>query len=189
MIRRTTLTALLTMVPAAALADGGMPQMAFHNPLTYTQVIWMVVIMVVLYLLLAQWGLPQMGAVLENRAGLIAAKLAAAQAAKNQADAAARTMNVTMKQARQAAQSEIVKAVTDAKAKAAADAATLNATLDAKLAESEAQIQAARQQALAAIKPVAADAAAAILHRLTGRAATPEALGVHVDAAMTDRAA
>jgi F-type H+-transporting ATPase subunit b len=189
MIRRTTLTALLTLAPAAALADGGMPQMAFHNPLTYTQVIWMVVILVVLYVLLAGWGLPQMGAVLENRAGLIAAKLAAAQAAKNQADVAARTMTVTMKQARQAAQAEIVKAVTDAKAKAAADAAALNASLDAKLAESEAQIQAARAQALAAIKPVAIDAAAAILLRLTGQALPPEALQLHVDAAMTDRAA
>jgi F-type H+-transporting ATPase subunit b len=189
MIRRTGFLLLLALAPTAAFADGGMPQMDFHNILTGTQVVWMVVILVALYLLLAQWGLPQMGAVLENRSALIAAKLQAAQAAKQEADNATRSMTVTLKNARATAQAEIVQAVTAAKAKAAADTAALNASLDAKLADSEAQIAAARAVALAAIKPVAVDAAAAILARLTGVAPAADALAGHVDAVITAKAA
>jgi F-type H+-transporting ATPase subunit b len=144
---------------------------------------------VVLYVALDRWGLPQVGAVLENRAAVIAANVAAATKAKQEADAAVNNLNVTLEEARSAAQSEIAKAVTAAKAKAAADAAVLNASLDAKLAESEAQIATARQQALAAIKPVAVDTAAAIVLRLTGQALPPETLGHHVDAAISDKAA
>jgi F-type H+-transporting ATPase subunit b len=104
----------------------------------------MVVIMVALYLVLARWGLPEMGAVLENRAALIARDLAAARAAKKEADKAVAALNATMKQARAAAQSEIAAAVAEAKTKALQEAAAASARLQAQLADSEAQIEAAR---------------------------------------------
>jgi F-type H+-transporting ATPase subunit b len=177
------------MVPAAALADGTMPQMDFHNPLTITQVGWMVVIMVALYLVLARWGLPEMGAVLENRAALIARDLAAARAAKKEADKAVAALNATMKQARAAAQSEIAAAVAEAKTKALQEAAAASARLQAQLADSEAQIEAARQAALAAIKPVAEEAVQTMLARLTGRTADPAAVASEVDATISARQA
>ncbi len=180
---------LASMVPAAALADGTMPQMDFHNPLTTSQVLWMVVIMVALYLVLARWGLPEMGAVLENRAALIARDLAAARAAKKEADEAVKALNATMKQARAAAQSEIAAAVAEAKTKALQEAAAASARLQAQLAESEAQIEAARQAALAAIKPVAEEAARTMLARLTGRPADPAAVANEVDATISARQA
>ena len=179
-------TALLVLAPSAACADT-MPQMDFHNPLTLDQVGWMAVILVVLYLTLSRWGLPQIGKVLENRAAVIARDLAAARAAKLEADKAVVALNATMAQARAAAQAEVAKAVTDAKAKAAAETATLAASLEAKLAQAEAQIATARAAALAAIEPVATEAAHTILLKLTGTAPAQEQLASRLDAALSAR--
>jgi F-type H+-transporting ATPase subunit b len=186
---RLAFSGLLAAMPAAAFADGGMPQMDFHNPLTVDQIVWMVVILMALYVALASWGLPQIGAVLENRAGIIRRDLDAAHAAKAAADAAVKALEQTMQSARVRAQAEIAEAVAAAKAKAKAEAAAATARLEAQLAESEAQIAAARQTAMAAIKPVATDAATAILSRLTGAAPSPSALSHEIDAALALREA
>ena len=50
---RTAFLAALAMAPTAALAEGTMPQMDFSNPLTTSQVVWMVIILVALELLVA----------------------------------------------------------------------------------------------------------------------------------------
>jgi len=184
---RTTLA--LALIPAAAFA-GSMPQMDFHNPLTAAQVVWMVVIMVVLYFTLSRWGLPEMGKVLENRAQVILADLAAARAAKSEADQAAAALQATIVQARTKAQAEVADMITKAKARAAANAAALSARLDKNLAESEARIGIARAEAMAALKPVAEDAAHAILRRLTGQPAEADIVSQRVeDALATSRAA
>jgi F-type H+-transporting ATPase subunit b len=187
-LHRLSLTALLAAAPAAAGAET-MPQMDFHNPLTGAQVIWMVVILLVLYFALARWALPQMGAVLADRAAVIKRDLDAARAAKAAADAAVKELDATMRQARAKAQAEIAETVADAKAKAAAEARRTAARLDAQLAESEAQIAAAREQAMAAIKPVAKEAAAELVLQLAKRPATPDAVERQVSAAMAARQA
>lgn len=184
-----TTTALLLASPAAAMAEGTMPQMDFHNPLTGAQVLWMAVILVVLYVVLARWGLPEVGKVLENRSAVIARDLAAARGAKTAADEAVAQLNVMIRQARDTAQAQIAAAVVQAKAEAALQAASLAAKLDRQLAESEAQISAARRQAMAAIKPVASEAAATMLLRLTGNAPGQDALGTRVDDALAARKA
>jgi F-type H+-transporting ATPase subunit b len=185
-MRKLSTAFLLALAPSAALADT-MPQMDFHNPLTLDQVGWMAVILVVLYFTLSRWGLPEIGKVLENRAAVIARDLAAARAAKVEADKAVATLNATMAQARAAAQAEVAKAVNDAKAKASAEAATLAASLEAKLAAAETQIATARAAALAAIKPVAAEAASTILPKLTGTQPAEDQLASRLDAALAAR--
>jgi len=179
----------LVMAPAAALAEGTMPQMDFSNPLTSSQVLWMVVILIALYLTLSRWGLPQIGAVLENRATTIARDLEAARAAKAAADKAVTELNATMKKARDAAQAEIAKAESDAKAKAMADAKALAARLDAQLAYSEKLIADARAAALAAIKPVAEAASVEMLTRLTAKTPDHNLLSPQIDAALAARKA
>jgi F-type H+-transporting ATPase subunit b len=77
MLRRLAAIAALSLsvaatAPALALAGQTMPQMDFHNPLTVDQVWWMAVILVVLYVTLSRWGLPQIGKVLVTRASVIA---------------------------------------------------------------------------------------------------------------------
>ncbi len=188
-MRRLATIALLSLSPAAALADGTMPQMDFANPLTSYQVVWMVVILVALYLVLARWGLPEMGKVLANRANVIAQDLAAARTAKITADQAVAALNATMTQARGTASAEVAQAVAKAKAEALAQAAALALSLDQKLAESEARIDQARQAAMAAIKPVAAEAAGSILHKLTGGAPGADILSQRVDDALAARKA
>ena len=180
--------AVMVLAPSSAVADT-MPQMDFKNPLTFDQVGWMAVILVVLYFALARWGLPEIGKVLENRAAVIARDLAAARAAKIEADAAVKALNATISQARAAAQAEVAKAVTDAKAHAAAEATALAAKLEAKLAEAETQIATARAAALAAIKPVAAEAAGTILLKLTGTQPAADQLAPRLDAALAARLA
>jgi F-type H+-transporting ATPase subunit b len=182
-VRRAAAAVAFACCPAAAMAQSNMPQMDFSNPLTTSQVVWMVIIMVALYLVLSRWGLPEIGKVLEHRAKTIETDLETARAAKAEADKAVANLNRTMKQARDAAQAEIAKAVTEAKAKALAEAQALKARLDAQLDESEAQIKRAREAALDAIRPVAAAAATEILQRLTGRAPDAAALTPQIDTA------
>jgi F-type H+-transporting ATPase subunit b len=187
MIRRTALPSALVlasaMAPKLAAAGQTMPQMDFKNPLTISQVEWMVVILLVLYFLLSRWALPQIGKVLEHRAATISADLDAARSAKAQADEAVAALNKTMHDARAKAQAEITQAVDAAKEAARANAAALQAKLDAQLEASEKQIAAAQEAALAAIKPVAADTAAEILARLTGQTPDKAALSPEIDAA------
>jgi F-type H+-transporting ATPase subunit b len=176
-------TLALALIPAGAFA-GSMPQMDFHNPLTVAQVVWMVVILVVLYLALSRWGLPEMGKVLESRAQVIAADLTAARAAKTEADQAVAALQATIAQARAKAQAEVADMITKAKARAAANAASLAARLDKNMAESEARIGVARAEAMAALKPVAEDAAHAILRRLTGAPAPDDIVARRVEDAL-----
>jgi F-type H+-transporting ATPase subunit b len=188
-MRRLTAIALLSLAPTAAMADGTLPQMDLKNPLTLDQLGWMAVIMVVLYLLLSRWALPEMGKVLANRAAAIERDLTAARAAKTAADQAAQELNATLKHARHAAQAQVAASVERAKAEAALNAAALHAKLEEKLAQSEAQIEAGRAQAMAAIKPVAEQAAQSILLRLTGVAPEDGQLGQRVDDALAARKA
>ena len=187
MMRRFSTALLLTAAPSAAMAESALPQMDFSNLLTWAQLGWMVVIMVVLYLVLARWGLPGVSKVLENRAAVIAQNLAAARAAKHEADQAIAVLGATLAAARANAHAELAKAMADAKAQAAAQAAALNAALEAKISESEARIEAARAAAVAAIRPVATEATAEILQKLTGMVAEPTQLGNYVNAALTAR--
>ena len=98
-------------------------------------------------------------------------------------------LNKTMKEARAAAQSQLAAAVAEAKAKALTESQALAVKLEAQLEDSEAQIAKAREAALAAIRPVAADAATEILLRLTGQKPAPVALTPAIDAAYAAQAA
>ena len=87
--------AALFLPCAAALAaetptKEGMPQLNFSNPLTLSQVGWMAIIFLVLYVVFSRWTLPQVARVVEHRAASIASDLDAARQAKAEADAAMR---------------------------------------------------------------------------------------------------
>jgi F-type H+-transporting ATPase subunit b len=170
-------------LPSAARAGQTMPQFQFTNPLVISQVVWMTGIMLVLYAALSRWALPKLSAVLENRAAIIARDLEAARLAKTEAEAAVKALNATMNDARNKAQAEIARAVSAAKAKALENSKALAAKLNAQLEYSEKVIAEARAEALAAIKPVAANAAETMLARLTGQTPDPAALAPQIEAA------
>jgi F-type H+-transporting ATPase subunit b len=188
-MRRLGTTALLMLSPAAALAEGTMPQMDFHNPLTGSQVVWMVVILVVLYFALSRWALPGVGKVLENRSAVILRDLSAARGAKTEADEAVAALHATIAQARQKAQAEVAEMLGQAKAAAAAKAAAQAERLEQDLAASEQRIATARAAAMAAIKPVAEQTAGSIVLKMTGKPVGAETLSEQVDAALAARKA
>ena len=158
------------ILPGAAHAASNLPQMDFSNPLNLAQVVWLVIILVALYFILARWALPGVGAVLADRAHRIQVDLDAAHRAKTEADAAIAELQAAIKTARDEAQAEVSRATETAKAEAARQAETLARKLDEQLARAEAEIAAARTEAMTSIRPIATETAALLVGRLTGGA-------------------
>lgn len=170
-----------------AHAASNMPQMDFSNPLNGSQVLWLVIILVILYLLLSRWALPGVGAVLADRSQRIQRDLDAAQTAKAAADTAAAEVHAAIKSARDEATAEVARAIETAKAAAAAQAAELAARLDAQVERAEAEIAAARTQAMTAIRPIATETAGLLMARLTGQAADDTRLTKGIEDALAAR--
>jgi F-type H+-transporting ATPase subunit b len=180
------LAAALTLAPVMGRAAeaGGMPQFQFSNELTRAQIVWLVLIFLVLYILLARWALPQLRSVLEERARRITADLDAAKAAKAEADAAVAELTAATRNARAEGQAEIAAATRSAREAAAAQAAALNERLEAELHEAEARIDAARAEAMGALREVASETARAMIERLTSRPPEPATLASALDTAL-----
>jgi F-type H+-transporting ATPase subunit b len=172
-------------LPALAAAaegggSGGMPQLAFDNPWTIAQVVWMLVIFGLLYHVMARYALPQVAEVLEARRQRIDGDLEAAHAAKESADRAMAEHLAATAKARAEAQAAITAASQAAQAEAAKRAEELNARLDAQITAAEARIGAARDAAMGALRQVATETTDALLQRLIGRvdgAAVEQAVG------------
>jgi F-type H+-transporting ATPase subunit b len=158
----------LAALPAAAMAESGMPQLDFANPLTVTQAVWLLVIFGGLYLVLSRVALPPVAQVLERRAAVIRTDLDAAKGASDAAKAAQAERDKAEAKARADAQAAVRAAVDQAKAQSSAAIDAVEARLATDLRAAEARISAARQSALAGIGAVAADAASAAVQRVAG---------------------
>ena len=163
-------------VARAAEQKGGMPQLDFANPLTVSQVVWGAIIFFVLYLMLRDWGLPQIERVLEQRAGTIAADLEAAQQFRAEATATAIELREIERKARSDAQAEIARADDQARQQAARRSSAMDERLEAQIAAAEVRIATARGVALGALREVANETAAALVVRLTGQPPPPQAV-------------
>jgi F-type H+-transporting ATPase subunit b len=166
-----------------------MPQLDFSNPLTISQVVWMLIIFGVLYYVLARYALPQVAHVVEARAARIAADLDGARIAKTESDQAAAEVTEAMRRASAESQAQVAAALNAAKAQAAEQARAADERLDARLAEAEQRIAQARQQALGALREVATDTATSLVARLTGRQPDAGQVAAAVDGALAVRAA
>ncbi len=186
---------LLTSAAFAAEAVKTVPpQIDFANPLLKSQVVWLGLIFLALYLLLANWALPQVAQVLETRAARIKKDLDAAMTAKAEADAAVAELTAATRKAHAEAQAAINAAVDTAKAEAAALAAAANDRLNAQLAAAEARISAARAAAVGALREVATSATTDLVTRLAGftpatAVINAAVINAAVDHALTARAA
>jgi F-type H+-transporting ATPase subunit b len=116
------------------------------------------------------YALPRVEQVLEDRRKRIEGDLAAAQAAKAEADAAMAAHREATQRARAEAQASIAAAVQAAQAEAQARAEVLNARLNQQIAEAEARIGQARDAAMGALRQVSTETAEALVRRLTGGA-------------------
>ncbi|MGH6968166.1 MAG: hypothetical protein ACREEL_02925 [Stellaceae bacterium] len=157
--------------------------MDFADPLTFAQVIWMAVIMIVLYVLMARWALPQLGSVIENRKRRIDEDLKAASQARTEATRVVAEVEQAIRNAHSEGQAAIASAMAEAENKTRAESDKLKARLDADLARAKAEIEQTRRAALAVLRPVAEDVARALVERLTGRHAERAAVAQALDAA------
>ena len=135
-----------------------------------SQLLWLALTFITLYLLMARVALPRIGSILEQRRARIADDIAAAQRHKEQSDAVLAAHEKTLTEARSRAQT----LANETRAKASAEAQARRKDVDAKLnlqiAEAEKAIAATRAGAMRNVRGIAGETAGAIVERLTGTA-------------------
>ncbi len=145
--------------------------------------IWLAISFGLLYYLMSKIALPRIENILETRAGKIAKDLGEAHAAREKSEKAAAEHDRTIAEAK--AKAQAVAQQTQAKINADNDEKrhSLESELNAKLADAEKQIQDTKAKAMGNVESIAADAAAAIVERITGQPADAKAVAAAVASA------
>ncbi|HEY6701860.1 MAG TPA: F0F1 ATP synthase subunit B [Pseudolabrys sp.] len=147
-----------------------------------SQLVWLAITFVLLYLLMAKIALPRVGGIIAERQKRIDDDLVQANSFKTQSDAALAAYEKALADARNRAQS----IANDMREKQSAEADSvrkkLEGQLNVKLAEAEKAITTTKQAAMANVHGIATDAAKAIVERLIGKAPADTA----IDAAIAD---
>lgn len=167
-------------------ADGGHGG-AFppFDPSTFpSQLVSLVITFVALYLILSRIALPRVGTVIDARQHKIEGDLAEAQKLKDESETALKAYESELAGARSRAQA--IGAETREKLTAASEAErkVLEDKLAVRLADAEKTIAATRTTAMSNVRGIAADAASAIVQRLTGAAPDGKAVASAVDASL-----
>jgi F-type H+-transporting ATPase subunit b len=133
-----------------------------------SQLFWLAVCFIALYVIVSRLVLPRVGSILEARRQRIADDLAEAQRFKEGSDAAIAAHEEALAEARERAHT--LANSTREKAAAAAEARrkSVDAELHARIAEAEKAIAASRSAAMTNVRDIAMGAAASIVERLTG---------------------
>jgi F-type H+-transporting ATPase subunit b len=168
-----------------AFAASGMPQFDFST--FPPQIAWLVVTFVILYLLMAGIGLPRVGRVLAARRKKIADDLDRAEELKKEAEHLLAAYHKAIEKARAEAHAVGAEVRERVNQELARSRAELAADLAARTKAVEAEVQAAKTAAMARVEEVAAEAAAAVLHRLLGASTPPQAVKAAVMAAAERR--
>jgi F-type H+-transporting ATPase subunit b len=143
------------------------PFQSEHFP---SQLVWLTVSFILLYVLMSRVALPRIGAILAERSRLIRDDLAAAERLKEQSDAAHAAYEKALADARSRAQS-IANATREKQAREAEETQKrLEAQLHERLAAAEQSIAKTRTAAMENVRTIAADTASAIVERLLGKA-------------------
>jgi F-type H+-transporting ATPase subunit b len=145
-----------------------------------SQILWFFIAFGLLYWFMSKRALPQIAQVIEKRKARIALDLDDATAMQQKADAAAAAHEKTLADARAKAQAMAQAARDQLAAESDAKRKSLEDELAARLAAAERQIAATRAQAMTNVSEIARDAAGAIVERLGGRAADPQAISAAV---------
>ena len=142
----------------------------FESQYFPSQVLWLALTFILLYLLMARIALPRIGGILADRSKHISDDLAAAQRFKDQSEAANTAYQKSLADARARAQG----IANDTRERQAAEAEATNRKLEAqlheKLAAAEQSIAATRRAAMGNVASIAANTASAIVERLIGTA-------------------
>ena len=159
---------------------GGFPP--FQSDTFASQLFWLVIAFVLLYVLMAKLALPRVKSVIDNRQQHISGDLAEASRLKGESDGAVAAYEKALADARVRAQEIANETREKHAAEADATRKRLEDQLNVKLADAEKTIAATKQGAMKNVHGIAADAAKAIVERLIGTVPADNA----VDAAVTD---
>ena len=167
-------------------ADGGhkAPFPPFQKDTFASQLVSLLIAFVALYLIVSRIALPRVGKTIDMRQDAIDGDLAQAQKLKDESDSALKAYESELAAARSRAQA--IGAETREKLSAASEAErkTLEERLSVKLADAEKTIASTREAAMSNVRGIAADAAAAIVQRLTGVVPDGTSVGQAVDASL-----
>jgi F-type H+-transporting ATPase subunit b len=166
-------------VPAKEHGNGFPP---FAKDTFASQLIWLALVFVALYLLMSRIALPRIGSILEARKAHVDGNLAEAARFKDSSDAAMAAYEKSLADARGRAQALANEARAQHAAEAEVNRKSLEEKLNARLAEAERSIAATKTAAMTNVHGIATGAASAIVERLIGAAPTAN----EVEAAVSD---
>ena len=160
---------------------GGFPP--FQKDTFASQLLWLAIFFVTLYLLASKVALPRVGSILAERRSRIAGDFAAAARMKDEADAAIAAYEKALADARARAQAMAGETRDKLNRQAEAERKALEQSLNARLAAAETSIAATKAAAMANVQAIAEEAAIAIVARLTGTTPPRAAVAAAVEAA------
>jgi len=149
-----------------------------------SQLFWLVICFVLLYLLTARLVQPRVAGIIDGRKNRIAGDLAEASRFKTESEQAMAAYEKALADARARAQTIASETRDRLQAEAERNRKSLEEQLNGRLAAAEKEIAATKTAAMANVRGIATEAAAAIVTRLTGVAAPGSAVTAAVDAAL-----
>ena len=163
---------------AAEAAEGGMPQLNFHD--FAPQIVWLLISFVALYLIMSRLAIPAIADTLEKRQARIQGDLDAAERASEDTRAAVTAYQKRLGDAREEARRltrERGEADTSA---ASAELAKLGEKLGTQIGAAEKRIADQRAKVMEGLEDMAHDVAADVYAKLAGNAADKGALGAKI---------
>jgi len=157
-----------------------MPQLAFETFIP--QLVWLTLVFLALYVLMARVALPRIGSVIEGRQARIAGDLNEAAQLKAQTDTAIQDYEAALASARAKAHGIAQETRNRLSDETERQRAEIEANLDAKIAEAESTIAATKSDALKNVRNVAVDVTEAIVTELLKEGADKAAIESAVDA-------
>jgi F-type H+-transporting ATPase subunit b len=145
-----------------------MPQISQLAGTYFSQIFWMLVFFGLTFFVVGRGMVPKVMGTMTDRSNTIAADLAAAQAARDAAEAEAASWSATEAAQRASAQALVAAAKHKAATASLASLAETTARLDAQISAAEARVNAARDAALDEFEQVAAVVTQDIAQRVAG---------------------
>ena len=159
----------MTGADASGGHGGGGAFPPFQSNTFVSQLLWLAIIFGLLYYLMDKIALPRIAAILHDRSVRLAGDLEEAQKMRTEAEAAGAAYEKSLAEARARSKAIAQEARNALTAETEAKRKALEAELNQKIADSEAAISARTAEAMASVRGIAADAATAIIERLTGQ--------------------
>lgn len=158
-----------------------MPQLAAET--FASQIVWLAITFVILYLIMARVVIPRIGGILEDREQRIRSDLDKAEELKSETDKAIRDYEARLAEARSNAANIVAGMKSEMNAEIDKRRQEIEAELDQRQTEAEKQIAQQRDAALSSLDEVAHGVTAALVQKLSGAAPSDDRVSQAVSAA------